>query len=359
MRQEAKKSSRKFKYLFIIVFFLLIAIAILAYQKIFTANYSNPEPNLVTPELAPPSTKLHLADQVEQNDSMSEVDIMVAELSERLRRQFADNIHLIAIQVSLKSLRDDLSQSYPEQGHELFVRIVKKAFPEWLSAILNAIALMDKYDDWLQSMLLNLNDMNVLEQQGVLWDKRRELFGDAATQIWQEEISAEQERQATMNRTMEILDGSYDTQMQERLYIWQSSFEDSYSDKLQNMLVDPTGVLVQVFFGFDAVQKDLSALPPEERQAQINDIRKTMGFSDEQIKAQAESDQKREKRWQNGYAYMEARKAIEAQYTGDKLAQEMDALREKFFAHEANTIKKEEEELDFYRYKRPRVYGRN
>jgi len=56
---------------------------------------------------------------------------------------------------------------------------------------------------------------------------------------------------------------------------------------------------------------------------------------------------------------MEARKVAKSIYLGDELVKELDKIRDKFFAHEASTIKKEEEELAFFRYMRPRVYGRN
>lgn len=289
----------------------------------------------------------------------NELDALVQELAEKFKNELGAQIHLIAVQVSLKTLRDDLRATFEEQGDKLFEKIIGLAFPEFVESILQSIALMDQYDAWLQSMLLNLNDMNAFEQQGVLWAKRRELFGDAANQIWQAEITAEQERQLTMRRTMEMLDKAYNMQMQERLYLLKSNFEESYADKLQNMVVDPKGVLSQVFFGLDAVQQDLAKLPNEERQAQINDIRKSMGFSDEQIANLAEADQEREQRWQNGYAYMSERRSLETQFTGAELQQALDTLREKFFGHEAYTIKKEEEELQFYRYLRPRVYGRN
>lgn len=290
---------------------------------------------------------------------MSDIDTMVDELAERLRQQFSETIHQVAIQVTLRNLRDDLIRSYPEQGQALFVKIITQAFPEFVDAILQAIALMDEYEAWLQDILLSLNDMNVFEQQGVLWEKRHALFGEAATQIWQEEISAEQERQITMQNTMEILDKSYDTQMQERLYLLQSTFEEAYADKIETMVIEPKGVLSQVFFGFDAVQKDLARMPVEERQSQIDQIRRTMGFPEAQIKRLSVADQKREKRWQNGYAYMAKRAEVEAQYSGDALTLELDKVREAYFAHEAITIKKEEEELGFMRYERPRLYGRN
>ncbi len=295
----------------------------------------------------------------EERQAPNEIDELVKELSERLRHQFSETIHLVAVQVSLKSLRDDLLNVYPEEGFAVFKLIIKTAFPQWLDAILDSIALMDQYDSWLQDVMLTLNDMNPLEQQGMLWEKRRALFGDAALQIWQAEISAEQERQLTMRRTMEMLNKSHDIPMQERLYLLKQNFAESYADKIETMMVDPKGVMAQVFFGFDAVQKDLAKLAPDQRQLQINEIRRSLGFTEEQITHQAEADLEREKRWQNGYAYMKERARVEKRYKGEQLIAELDKLREKFFAHEAVTIKKEEEELAFFRYKRPRYYGRN
>ena len=74
----------------------------------------------------------------------------------------------------------------------------------------------------------------------------------------------------------------------------------------------------------------------------------------------AEQDLVREARWQNGYAYMEARGILEAHYGPNAVPEiELDTLREEFFQHEASTIKKEETDIGFYRYNRPRVYGRN
>lgn len=360
MNTSSEKKSNKLALIFAFSLLIVCVIGVIAYKQIPKLIFQDPGSgtDLIEQKVIVPPSELVMPHK-KQAESLSEIETMVNELAQRLKSEFSESIHLVATQVGLKSLRDDLDRAYPVQGTELFIRILTQAFPEWVDAILKSIALMDAYNVWLESMLLSLNDMNQLEQQGVLWEKRRELFGDAATQIWQEEISAEQERQLTMQRTMEILDRSYDTQMQERLYILQSTFEESYADKLQNMVIDPKGVLSQVFFGFDAVQRDLSAMTPEERQAQINQIRKSMGFKDEQISHLAEADQKREKRWQNGYAYMEARKVVEAEFTGYQLAAELDKVREKFFAHEASTIKKEEEELAFFRYNRPRVYGRN
>jgi hypothetical protein len=69
-------------------------------------------------------------------------------------------------------------------------------------------------------------------------------------------------------------------------------------------------------------------------------------------------DERREARWQNGLAYLQERARLEASFEGEALEGELRALREEYFAHEAPTIEAEERD-GFFRFERPRVYGRN
>lgn len=62
--------------------------------------------------------------------------------------------------------------------------------------------------------------------------------------------------------------------------------------------------------------------------------------------------------WENGKAYMTERQALAQQYTGDQLKQELDSLRRQYFESSARTIELEESD-GFFRFNRPRVYGRN
>ena len=86
--------------------------------------------------------------------------------------------------------------------------------------------------------------------------------------------------------------------------------------------------------------------------------RTEMGFSQQEVERMQEVDAYREKRWENGLAYMEERDLLVEGLGGEELGTQLDALREKYFKHEAKTIKLEEED-GFFRYKRPRIYGRN
>jgi hypothetical protein len=60
-----------------------------------------------------------------------------------------------------------------------------------------------------------------------------------------------------------------------------------------------------------------------------------------------------------GLKYMEERKRIVSEFQGDQQKEQLKALREKYFQDEAQTIQAEEENDDFFRFERPRYFGRN
>jgi hypothetical protein len=122
--------------------------------------------------------------------------------------------------------------------------------------------------------------------------------------------------------------------------------------------LDHPGMLAEAFLRTEAVQRELAAMSPSERAGELAHIRRELGFREEEITRMAEIDAWRESRWQNGLAYMAERARISQSFAGDALADELSALRAEHFGHEAPTIEAEERE-GFYRFQRPRVYGRN
>ncbi len=296
-----------------------------------------------------------LGSRLQPGNTQAVVDGLIA----RLKGEFAERINDVAFQVSLKGMRDDLRRRFPEQGEALFEEIIRAAFPNLADQILANVALMDRYDDWLLDNMRALNDMDLLTQQGTLWAKRRELFGANAELIWSDELSAKAEREAAVQRTVQNLDTAYDTTMNERIFVLKSAFEENMSNLPTEAVLDTRGLMAQVFFGFDSVQKELKQLEPEARQQEIAEIRRQMGFDETRIAELAERDAQREKRWQNGYAYMEARKTLVDNLQGEELEDGLRAVRQKYFGDEALTIQREEEDLGFFRYARPRLYGRN
>ena len=221
---------------------------------------------------------------------------------------------------------------------------------------------MDEYGQWLLDIAIELNRLSIEEQQGILWEKRYALFQEDAPKIWSQQLTAEEEQQQIVQNTMLMLHQSYDMSMEERIDVFQQTFTEHY-DTTSNaiaMMADPTSIMTQVFFQLDSVQKELEKLSKEQRQTQINEIRRKFGYSEEAIETLERRDQKEEAVWNQGYAYMEKRNELVAKNLSDSSFQkELASLRSEYFGDAAYTIKKEEEEMQYFRYQDDRMYGWN
>ena len=342
-----------------------IAIGLIVLSFYYTSNSGDDQvsenvgtqPEIVTKENIPkPELSLPKTEKLAANDA--EFEALKASYIQKIIAEYGTVIEDIAVQVSLKEFMDSLMRSYPERGVALFEAVIRGAFPELADAIMQAIATMRVYDEWLLDNMLSLNDMNLLQQRGELWKKREELFGDDAKKIWSEELTAVEDRREVLQKTVSLLDQSHDTTMNERIFILQTAYDEQYGETVENAVFDSKGVLSQVLFGFESVQSELKAMSNEDRQDEIDTIRRTMGFDEESIADLSKRDQKRERRWQNGYKYVDERAVLAETMSGAEFEAGVKALQVKYFKHEAPTIAREEQD-DFYRFARPRVYGRN
>jgi len=323
------------------------------------SSISAPKTNIVESNIPIPQiklTKLPKADKIATEES--EFEALKRDLIKKLRNEYGSVIKNIVIQVSLKDFLDGLLKAYPERGRALFESVIRGAFPELAEKILIAVATMVEYDQWLLDNILTLNDMNLLAQKGELWKKREELFGEDAKKIWSEELTAEEDRRVELQKTVSLLDQAYDTTMNERIFILQTAYNEQYDETVENAVLGSTGVLSQVLFSFDSVQRELKQLSNDERQVQIDSIRRTMGFDEITIAELSERDQHLEKRWQNGYNYKAERKEVATNLSGAEFDEALYELQVKYFKHEAPTIAREEMD-DFWRFDRSRIYGRN
>ena len=271
--------------------------------------------------------------------------------------QYRDHIDDLAVQVQLVELRDYLLGVAPMQGAQLFREAVYAVFPEQAASIFAAIQAIDDYNAWLFQEAGRMASMNEVERDQLLWQKRRELFGDAAEQIWSEELLAYEQRRSTIRNTITELNSATDITNAEKLHQLQSSLNDLYNFALDGVYLNPN-LVSGVFLGMDSVQSELAALPATERQAQIDTYRKQMGYSETALERARELDARRNARWENGHRYMAEREALAAEYEGEEFDSKLADLHEAYFKHEAPTIAAEENG-GFFRYLRPRVYGRN
>jgi hypothetical protein len=117
-------------------------------------------------------------------------------------------------------------------------------------------------------------------------------------------------------------------------------------------------LLAEVFLRMEGVQRELAAQSPAARSEEIARIRRELGFGEEQVARMREIDDRREARWQNGLQYMEERARVAATFEGEAREEELAHLRARYFEEEAPTIEREEAG-GFFRFERPRVFGRN
>lgn len=175
---------------------------------------------------------------------------------------------------------------------------------------------------------------------------------------WEDAARAAEQREQVMRDRILALSGSDDTTIDYKLDRYLQALRETFEGTAQAHVLEDRSMLTEAFLRMESVQRDLASLSPGARRQELARIRREMGFSEDQVAELAEMDDHREARWQRGLAYMEERRRILDTFDGEAREAELRALRERVFAHEAKTIALEEEQ-GFFRYERPRIYGRN
>ena len=285
------------------------------------------------------------------------IDDYINRLAIKLLEAYGATIQSPRVQAQLLQVRNQVIIAYPLQGGEIFIRVIQAAFPDRVNEILAVVASMESYQNWLDNNHLALSEMGILERQGALWHKRHQLFGEAAEVIWVEEKQVWAQKQQTIQKVILDLDQAQQSSLDETLFQLQTALNETYGNGIDQLALDQ-GIVAQVYFGFESVQSKLRTMSPEARQGEINQLRQQLGYSEEQIQRLQVRDEKRNARWDNGMSYMAERQALTTRLSGPELERQLAQLREQYFKHEARTIALEEQD-GFFRYERPRLYGRN
>ena len=340
--------------------FTIAAVAVLAIILLLVLLLQRQDPAL--PVDSPTSTSTLAASGTERRQLPPDSTTDATELENRRLAQelidtYGDSISDPAVQVSLLQLREALLRQDPDNALARFQHILELAFPNRAPEIMKSVALMFAYREWLYEVQPELVSLDDFQQDAMLWTKRRELFGEAAERIWTAEREKTAQKQRQIKTAIERLDRSYETSLDEKVFQLRSTLEETYGDLQSQALIGPAQT-AQVFFDLDSVQSVLHEMEPDERREKIRELRINMGFTETQAEKLAESDARRNERWDKGLSYMTRREDLEARLEGEQLAAAMEELREDVFGAEAPTIAKEEA-IGFFRYKRPRLYGRN
>ena len=181
--------------------------------------------------------------------------------------------------------------------------------------------------------------------------------GDGMCTLEQAARDAEAEEQALRDAILRV--GEQEgLSLDARLARYQEAVEAARGGAPRSAVFENPSMLTEAFLRMEGVQRELAAQSPAARQEELARIRRELGFDEEQTARMQELDDWREARWQNGLLYMQERARIAATFEGSALEQELAHLRTRHFANEAPTIEREEQG-GFFRFERPRVYGRN
>ncbi|MCU0599876.1 MAG: hypothetical protein MUE70_11550 [Desulfobacterales bacterium] len=293
------------------------------------------------------------------NEKFEQMGVSIEDqLVKELQKYYGATISEKSTQASIYEVYKNFAGSRPD-GRDFFYNILKRAFPELADEIMATLDKLDLYHQWLMENDALLAQMNIEEKMASLWKKRIELFGEDAQDIWVDEVMATDSRKAKMLDTLEFINGSTDTTMEDKLQLYQDSLEETYKGSPEEYFLNQKPILAKIFFSIDSVQNELKQMNPEERQKTINNIRREMGFTENMVKDMEEVDAENNKRWEVGLKYMEERKRVVSEFQGEQQKEKLKALREEYFGDEAQTIQAEEENDGFFRFERPRYYGRN
>jgi len=275
-----------------------------------------------------------------------------------LRKYYGKTISEKNTQASIIGVRDLVVGMHPANGKELFSTILKQAFPDYTGDIMETLDKLDQYNRWLEDNKERIAGMTAAARVAFLWEKRKELFGHDAEKIWSGEMLAAEARNAKAQDAIIMLNESGDLDIREKADEYRQILLETYEGSPEEYILDQSQLLSGIFFSMDSVQDELKRMGPEERQAEIDRIRRGMGLTEDQIESMARRDADNERRWETGLLYMEDRERIVSEFDGHERQEHLRKLREEYFGDEAGTIELEEKD-GFFRFKRPRIYGRN
>jgi hypothetical protein len=346
LEKKAVNMNRNLKLLAGIVIGIAVFISVIVFCYIFIIRDvdQNPDLNIIQNEI--------------EKSPLVKNDPFIEQMVGELKRYYGKTISEKSTQAGLIGIRDFIMRNRPENRKAVFYTILMRAFPDYAHEIVKTLNKLDLYNQWLQDNKRMLSLMSATERNAALWAKRRELFGDDAEKIWSGDLLATEARKVKMQDTLAVLNKSDTTTIDEKIEVYQGALRDTYNGSPEEFFLKQNDLMAKIFFSIDSVQDQLKKMSPDQRQLEINRIRKKMGFSDQQIETMARRDADNTLRWETGLQYMKEREAVVQQYNGPEQEEKLKVLREQYFDDEAKTIELEEKD-DFYRFKRPHIYGRN
>jgi len=272
-----------------------------------------------------------------------------------LRNKYGARIKIPYIQIQmLEDLMRHFQKLNPEGWEEALLALLREAFPELYDELAARLRQRVEYGRWMEENEASLRARSPEERRAAVWEERNRLFGkEAAENIWQAEMRHQAESDA-----LATIDALPAATVKDRLARYKQSLEDIYGEKAEAYLQVRQQEVMNRFLDLGSVQQELGGLTAEQRAEHLRHIRQEMGLDAEAMERWKALDAQRDARWEAGSQYMSEREALTQQYSDVELEARLAELRARYFGQEAELIA-QEEGSGFFRFTRPRVWGRN
>ncbi len=284
------------------------------------------------------------------------IDNLVSEITTR----FANKTDDPATWITLFDIKDYLLEEYSEGSGDIFNYVLQMAFGDKAGAMFDIVEKIDLYQKWYTENQFELSSLLPAEREQLMWQKREELLGDSAHEIWSPYLMNEPERH--FKDRLNALGKAESISIDDKLFVMETFLNDAIQngglDPIRASELDNPSVKTMMFFSSDSVQKDLAKMTSDERHATLRNVRESMGLPDEVIDKLEKRDQLKEMEWKLGDSYSEEKAKIMASDEPDKDKQ-LKKLRSEYFSETKAEVIRKEEERGFYRYEIPRVFGVN
>jgi hypothetical protein len=282
-------------------------------------------------------------------------DKELEELVTFMRSRFGAKLKEPYIQIKmLEDLMRFFQKRNPDRWQEELLAFLKTAFPEMYEELAAMLRNRVDYEKWVRDNDSYLRGLTDQQRRTAMWDARHRLFGkETAERIWASEL-----KNQALSDTLVALEAKQDANVAQKLSTYKERLHDIYGEQTEAYLERHRQETMNRFLDLPSVQKDLTAMAPQERSQSLRTIRKELGLDEEALKRWDELDKTRDTRWDVGMKYMAEREALARQLSGPSLETKLQELRARYFGAEAEIIA-QEEASGFFRFERPRQWGRN
>jgi hypothetical protein len=254
----------------------------------------------------------------------------------------------------LEELMRYFQKRNPDGWREELLAFLKKSFPERYEELAALLRNREDYEKWMKDNDAYLRGLGPQERSAAVWDARNRLFGkDVAEQLW----AAELKNQAVADalRTLDTMEGA---PLTDKLSAYKQKLKEVHGTSTDAYVARHQQELMNRFLDLSSIQRELTDMAPEERAKSLRTIRQEMGLDAEALGRWDTLDRTRDARWDAGARYMAERAALAKELSGEALEARLQEVRARYFAGEAELIG-QEEASGFFRFERPRVWGRN